>query len=74
MWYVQGKYEAVDVLATCILNTFEGTLIKPFFGQISSISSIWQKQPSMAIHGTGDCLKRRSDRKVSDLSGTVSDL
>ena len=65
-------YEAVSVLAKAILNTFELSFNTAFFCQICSIRSIWQKQPSMVIHGTGDCLKHRLDRKVSDLSGTVS--
>ena len=40
-----------------------------FFRQIGSISSIWQIQSCMVIHRTGDCLRLRWHRNLSDLSG-----
>ena len=45
-----------------------------FFCQIDSIGSILQNQSWMVIHGTSDCLRYRSHRKLSGLSGRAPDL
>ena len=40
-------------------KSMELSLNSAFFCQIDSISSIWQKQSCMLMHGTSDCLRHR---------------
>ena len=55
-------------------NLFELSLNSALFCQIDSISSIWQNQSCMVVHGTGDCFRHRWYRRRSDLTGRASDL